>query len=205
MTCKDVKSIISEYGTIAELVRSICRDTACTLDAIQKSLQTKNIEITEATLLAVISQINEMIIFSKVSTYDIGDIVTYKRYWFGIISRDETIGNTIVRVKYKNFYLYNDKRFTDDAFREHIHSKLEFEELGRVAIDGADGLKKTLEHLNIEKDKWMNYIFVGDKGGIYCKKWQKNGEYSTTKYLGKLIRRIQKEIRKGTQKETITW
>jgi superfamily I DNA/RNA helicase len=183
MTCKDVKNIVDEYGTVAELVKTICTDRACTLDAIQKSLKTKNIEITEAALIAVISQIHEMMTFSKKGTYDIGDVVTYRRYWIGLINMGETIGNTIVRVEYKDFYLYNANRFTDDAFREHIHSKLEFKELGRVAIDSAEGLKKALEHLNIEKDKWMNYIFVGYKGGIYYKKWHVRGEYSTTEYL----------------------
>jgi hypothetical protein len=189
MTCKDVKDIVDEYGTLAELVKSICTDRACTLGAIQKSLKTRNIEITEAALLAVISQIHEMMVFSKKYTYDIGDVVTYRRYWFSLISRGETIGNTVARVEYKNFYLYNANRFTDDAFREHIYSKLEFKELGRVTIDNAEGLKKALEHLNIEKDKWINYIFVGYKGGIYCKKWYRNGEYSLTEYLGELIRR----------------
>lgn len=189
MTCKDVKGIVDEYGTLAELVKSICTDRVCTLDAIQKSLKTKNIEITEAALLAVISQIHEMMIFSKKGTYDIGDVITYRRYWFNLINRGETIGNIIVRVEYKDFYLYNANRFTDDAFREHIHSKLEFKELRRVAIDSADGLKNALEYLNIEEDKWVNYIFVGYKGGIYCKKLHKNGEYSTTEHLGKLIRR----------------
>lgn len=189
MTCKDVKSIVKEYGTVMDLVKEICTDRACTLDAIQKSLKTKNIEITEAALLAVISQINEMMVFSKKGAYDIGDIVTYRRYWFSLINKGETIGNTIVRIEYKDFYLYNANRFTDDAFREYIHSKLEFKELGRVAIDSADELKKALECLNIEEDKWVNYILVGYKGGIYCKKWHVRGEYSTTEYLGEMIKR----------------
>lgn len=190
MTCKDIKDVVEEYGTVIELVKAICTDRVCTLDAIQKNLKTKNVEIGEAALLAVIAQIEGMITFTKEDTYDIGDVVTYRRYWiWGRIARDETIGNTIVIIKYKKFYLYNDRRFTDDAFREHIFSKLEFEELKRTVVDNADGLQKALDCLRIEKDKWTNYVFVDDEYQVHCKKWNKSLGCSTKENLGKSIRR----------------
>lgn len=189
MTCKDVKGIIEEYGTVADLVKEICTDRVCTLDDIQKSLETKGTKITKTALIAVIDQIGDMMFFNKKPTYDIGDIVTYKRYWFGLICVGETIGNTIVRVEYKDFYLYNANRFTDKAFREHIFSKLEFEELRRVSVKDTNELEDALERLKIEKDKWINYIFVGRGGRIYYKQWQEMAGSSTTEYLGKLARK----------------
>lgn len=189
MTCINVIEVIKEYGTVEDLVKDICTDRACTLEAIQKSLKTRNLEITERVLLAVIAKIEGMIVFDKGSKYDIGDVVTYLHYYLGIINMGEAIGNTIVKVEYKNFFLYNDKRCKDEAFREHIFSKLEFEESRRVVLDTVDRLKKALEELKIEKDKWMNYVCVGDKKLVFCKKWHARGRYATTECLGKLVRK----------------
>ena len=188
MACIDVKNVVNEYGTVEDLVKEICSDRACTWDAIQKNLKAKNIEITEPALIAVIAQIEEMIVFSKAYKYDVAGAVTYKCKWFGLIDIGEKIGNTIVRIEYKNFYLYNVKMCTNDAFREHIFSKLEFEELRRVPVATYDGLRKALEELNIEKDKWVNYVFVDDERFVHCKKWHKRGGFSTTECLGKLVR-----------------
>lgn len=190
MTCKDVKDIVEEYGTVKELVMAICTDRACTLDAIQKSLETKGVKIVDAALIAIIAQIDEMITFGKQDTYDIGDVVTYEHYHlFGLIYGGKKIGNTIVRVVYKNFYLYNKQRYTDDAFREHVFSKLEFEELERVEMDNSEKLKDALEKLDIARYKWTNYVNIGYKGGVYCRKWSDRKGYSTTKKLGRLISR----------------
>jgi membrane-anchored protein YejM (alkaline phosphatase superfamily) len=101
----------------------------------------------------------------------------------------EAVGNTLVQVEYKNFYLYNKNGFEDDAFREHVFSKLEFEELRRVEISDSQKLSKALETLNIVTDKWTNYVSIGYKGGVYYRKWHDRGEYSTIEKLGKLISR----------------
>ena len=189
MACKDVKNVVEEYGTVMELVKAICTDRACTLDAIQKSLAEKDVIITETALLAVIAQIKEMITFRKESTYDIGDAVTYKTYWIlGMITRDERIGNMIRKIEYKNFYLYNDKRFWDSAFIEHINSKLEFEKLGITDVNSAKELYNSLVNLNIKKEGWTNYVFLLEED-VHCKKWNKTLNNITTEYLGKLIRR----------------
>lgn len=190
MECKNLKEVVEEYGTVAELVKEICSDRACTLDAVQKGLKTKGVDMTKAALLAVIAQIKEMMSFEKEDTYDVGDVVTYRSFYlWGLIYGGEKIGNTIVRIIYKKFYLYNGELFEDEAFREHIFSKLEFEVSERFAIDGTGGLQKALEYLKIDKEKWTNYVFVGYKCGVYCKKWDKRFECITTEHLGKLIRR----------------
>jgi hypothetical protein len=189
MTCKDVKDTVEEYGTVAELVKTICTDRVCTLDAIQKSLETKGVKVSEGALIAIMSQIKEMMTFCKLPIYGIGDAVIYQHYWWGIVNMGEAIGNTIVQIEYKNFYLYNKNGFEDDAFREHVFSKLEFEELRRVEVSDSWKLGKALEDLNIVRDKWTNYVNIGYKGGVYCKKWHDRGEYSTTEKLGKLISR----------------
>jgi hypothetical protein len=191
MTCQDVKDVVKKYGTITDLVKTICSDRACTLDAIQKGLRDRDIEITDVALVAIISKIKEIVIFDKIPSYDIGDVVTYRRYWLGIVDMGETIGNMIICVEYKNFILYNVERYTDDAFRKHIISKLEFEELRRFVVsdtDGKGGLSEALKGLKIEKDKWKNYVLVDD-GRVYCMKRNKQLGYSYKKYLGKLISR----------------
>lgn len=187
MTCKELKDVVEEYGTVVELVKVICTDRACTLDVIQKNLVSQDVEINEEALLAVVAQIKEMMSFGKEHTYDIGDAVTYRHYWKGIIYKGEIIGNSIVRVDYKMFYLYNDKRFEDEAFREHIFSKLEFEELGRTDANNFGKLLEALKDLNIDKAKWKNYVFVDTKNNVHCVTWSLG--HSTTENLGKLIRR----------------
>ncbi len=187
MTCKDVKDIVEEYGSVSELVKKICTDRACTLDAIQKSLKTQNIEMTEYVIAAIIAQIKEMMVFEKSHTFDVGNAITYHKCWFGIVDIGEEIGNTVVTVEYKDFYLYNMDRYEDKAFRRHILSKLEFEELGRTVINDDDKLRDALESLNIDKEKWVNYALIDDRGDVYCVKWQESRGYSTTRYLGKLI------------------
>jgi hypothetical protein len=193
MACIDVKDIVEEYGKVEDLVKEICTDRACTLETIQKSLKTRNIEITESALLAVIAKIEGMIIFEKEGKYDVGDALTYRHYYFSIIYVGVSIGNVIMSIVYKNFYLCDEKRCKDKAFREHIFSKLEFEELRRVAVNNPEGLKKALDYLNIEKDKWMNYVTIDNNGLIFCKKWHKLGEFSSTECLGKLVRKFPSE------------
>lgn len=191
MACINVKEVVNEYGTVEDFVKEICTDRACTLDAILKNLKQRNIEITEPALLSLIARIEGMVVFDKEHKHDIGDIITYRHCYLGIIYVGEALGNTIVRIEYKRFFLYNEKRYKDEAFREHIFSKLEFEELERVPIDSTDILRKALEELKIEKDKWKNYVVVGDERLVFCKKWHMMGGYSTTECLGKLIRRTQ--------------
>lgn len=188
MTCIDVKDTVTEYEKVMDLVKEICTDRVCTLDAIQNNLEKKGIVIGEAALLSVIAQIKEMMIFSKDRTYDIGDVVTYKdrRNW-GLIMMRESIGNVIRQIEYKNFYLYNDKRFEDDAFREHMYSKLKFEELGRTDANNFGKLLEALQELKIEEEKLKNYVFIDDKNQVYCV--QRCLKSSITEYLGKLIRR----------------
>lgn len=188
MTCIDVKDIVTEYGKVMDLVKEICSDRACTLDAIQKSLETKGIVVGDAALLSVIAQIKEMMVFSKEHTYDIGDVVTYRcrRKW-GLIMMSESIGNVIRRIEYKSFYLYNDKRFGDDAFREHMYSKLKFEELGKTDTNNFGKLLEALQNLKIKEEELKNYVFVDDKNQVYCVK--KSLGSSITEYLGELIRR----------------
>ena len=189
MTCKDVKDFVTEYAKVADEVKSICTNRACTLDAIQKTLSERGIEIGEAALTAVIAQIKEMMVFSKNDNYDIGATITYRKTGIsGIIDGGEKIGNEIVRVFYKNFYLYSTDRCHDDAFREHIYSKLKFEEDRRVAIDVSDKLKSALESLGIAKEKWPIYVVIKDNK-VYCKRWNDRFSTSSTEYMGKLIRR----------------
>jgi len=172
MVCKNVKDIVEGYETTISVIIALCTDKACTLDYIQQYLEKQRITITEDNLYILMSQIKEMMLFSKENSYEIGDAVTYWSYWvFGLIYGGEKIGNEIVHVEYKPFYLYNNKRFTDDAFRQYVFPKLEFEEIRRVTINNGQELQKALICLNIDKNKWTNYVFVNDKGKVRCKGW----------------------------------
>ena len=190
MTCKDVKDFVSEYEKVTEEVKSICTDRACTLDVIQKALSERGMEIGEAALTTVMSQIRRMMVFQKDYSYDIGSTIIYRRTGIiGIINSEEMIGNEIARVLYKNFYLYSSDRYNDDAFREYIYSKLKFEEAQRVAIVNSENLKNALESLGIEHEKWTNYVVVSGRK-VSCQRWDPMVGCPSTKHLGKFIRQV---------------
>lgn len=187
MACKEVKEYAAEYGKLADEIKNICTDRACTLDAIQKTIEEKGIKVSESALLTMISQITGMMTFSKHDTYDAGDIITYQK---GKIFKSETIANLLVIVSYKKFYLYNLERYKDDAFKEHIRSKLDFETSGRETIRCTSDLENALGNLNISVEKWENYVFVSEfDAKVYCMKKAKDKNYVTKKYLGKFIRK----------------
>ena len=109
---------------------------------------------------------------------------------FGIIVGKEQIGNELVHIEYKNIYLYNNKRFTEIAFREHIFPKLEFEELRRLPIKSVKELQDALICLKVEHDNWKNFVFVDNKGKVRCKGWNPMETGNTyTEHVGKFIKR----------------
>lgn len=164
MACADVKEYIKEYENIANEIQKICTDRVCTLDAILKMLENKGIVLGESTLLAAICQIKGMMHFDKMPKYDIGDAVTYKS---GRIFKSEKICNLLVEITYERFYLYNPHSIEDQAFREHILSKIEFEIHEQKTITCGSDLRRVLRVLNIPKECWWNYVFlVGDD--VHC-------------------------------------
>lgn len=187
MVCKNVEEYTIEYGKLADEIKNICTNMACTLGTIQKTLEDKGIKVSEGALLAMISQIEGMMVFGKSETYDVGDAITYLK---GKIFKSETIGNLLVEVSYRKFYLYNAERYKDDAFREHIQSKLDFEVHDLDTIKCTSSLECALHNLAIPIEKWQNYVFIKeDTDQVYCMKSNIKDDYNSKKYLGRLIRR----------------
>jgi len=184
MVCKNVEEYTVEYEKLADEVKNICTNRACTLGTIQKTLEDKGTKVSEGILLAMISQIEGMMTFDKYGNCDVGDAIIYLK---GVIFKSKTIGNLLVKVSYKKFYLYNAERYKDTAFREHIQSKLEFEVYHRDTIKCTSDLEYALGNLNIPMEKWQNYVFIKEyTDQVYCMKRNIKGGYSSKKYLGRL-------------------
>lgn len=191
MVYKNVKDVVEGYETIISLIIAMCKDRVCTLDNIQDSLEKQGITMTKDALTELMSQIKGIMLFTKESSYDIGDTVTYWRYWlFGLIYGGEKIGNEIVLIEYKPFYLYNNKRLTDDGLKGILLPGLEFEELRRIAVTSKEELKQALFSLKIANKEWKNYVVIDDKDKVWCKRFNpmEIGNM-TTEYLGKFVKR----------------
>lgn len=189
MVCKNVEEYIIEYEKLVDEIKNICTNRACTLGTIQKILEDKGTKVSEGALLTMtaIGQIEGMMTFSKSDTYDIGDVVTYLK---GKIFKSEMTGNLLMKVSYRKFYLYNAERYKDDAFREHIQSKLDFEVHEKDTIKCTSELENALNNLDISIEKWQNYVFINeDTDRVSCIKKDTNTDYSYKKYLGMLVRR----------------
>ena len=187
MVCKNVEEYTIEYGKVVDEIKKICTNRACTLGAIQKTLEEKGVKASDGALLAVISQIEGMITFSKYETYDIGDAITYQK---GRILKSEMIANLLVEISYREFYLYDLERYKDTAFKEHIRSKLEFEVHEKDTIKYTSELECALENLNIPIEKWENYVFIKEyTDQVYCMKRDIKKNYNSKKYLGIFIRK----------------
>lgn len=184
MVCKNVEEYTIEYGKLAEEIKNICANRACTSGAIQKTLGDQGTKVGEATILAMISQIKGMVTLCRGDTCGIGDTIIYLK---GKIFKSEMIGNLMLKISYRKFYLYNPERYKDTAFRDQIQSKLEFEVYDRWIIRCSSELKWALGNINIPKEKWENYVFIGEgTDKVYC---IDTGGYDNKKYLGRLVMR----------------
>lgn len=189
MVCKNVEEYTIEYGRLADEIKNICTNRTCTFGTIQKTLEDKGTKVGEVTLLAMISQIEGMMTFSRGETCDVGDTITYLK---GKIFKSEMIGNLTIKVSYRKFYLYNVERYKDTVFREQIQSKLEFEVYERETIKCTSELKWALGNLDIPTEKWENYVFIKEgTDKVYC--MRNPFGYNDSKYLGRLVRRTKVE------------
>lgn len=157
MVCKNVEEYTIEYKKLADEIKNICTNRACTLGTIKKTLEDKGTKVSEGALSTMIRQIEGMMTFSKSDTYDIGDVITYLK---GRIFKSEMTGNLLMKVSYRKFYLYNAERYKDTAFREHIQSKLDFEVHEWDTVKCTRELENALNNLNIPIEKWQNYILL---------------------------------------------
>ncbi len=186
MVCKNVEEYTIEYGKLVDEIKNICTNRACTSGTIKKTLEDKWKKVNEATLLAMLGQIEGMMTFGRSDTYEIGDVITYLK---GNIFKSEMIGNLMVKVSYRNFYLYNAERYKDTAFKEQIRSKLEFEVYEKDTIKCTSELKWALRNLNIPVEKWENYVFIKEgTDKVYCMK-RNECDYVDDKYIGRLVKR----------------
>lgn len=188
MACKDVSKCTEEYEKLAEQIKTICTDRACTSETILKTLETKLIKVNEATLLTAISQIRGMMVLDKKHTYDIGDTITYQK---GRIFRSEEIGNLLVEISYKKFYLYNLERCEDSAFCQYIYSNIEFEVHKRETIVWSHDLESALSYLKIPKENWGSFVFIYESDNkVYYLRYYPAYHGAYSECAGRLINRF---------------
>lgn len=190
MTCKNVKEYIEQYENTADKVKQICTGRVCMSGSILKALEDDGITLNESTLMSVICQIEGMMSFRKDSTYDIGDTVIYLSGW--PIKRQK-ICNLLVEVTYEVFYLYDCDRHKDQAFREHILSKIDFGIRSIMDVDCKSDFLTALEHLNIPEERRSRYAVLEDNG--VCLYHISGDDECTTTFMkreGTLVKRYKK-------------
>lgn len=185
MVCVDIKECIKEFDCLADDIKNTCTGRLCTSDAVLNVLKTQGVILNEATLEALMLQIEGMIFFNKEPTYGFGDAVTYRH---GLIFKAKKRCSLLVRINYKRFYLYHPERYGDLAFREHIQSKLDFEVRDRIDVDCGSDLKRALKALNIPKGNWFSYVYLKDE-----EVYRVGYDFESFHNTGRLLRRYKKE------------